>query len=256
MSAARPHPARGQARQAAGPAAGIHPAALGGEDRQGRIRRMFAGIAPRYELVNRLATAGLDASWRWRAVQALALAPRDWCLDACCGTGDLSRALASKGVRVIGADFCRPMLEMGARVATPGAAWLEADARHLPVRDQSMAGACVAFGLRNVVPPEDGLREMVRVVRPGGRVVVLEFAEPPNPVVRRLYHLYSRHVLPVLGDAVSGRWGTYRYLPQTIGAWIEPPGLSRMMEAAGLVDVTFTRLCFGVVVLHVGTRPR
>lgn len=236
--------------------AGVHPAAVGGEGRQQRIRDMFAGIAPRYELVNRVASAGLDASWRRRVVRALDLAPGEWCLDACCGTGDLARALAAGGVRVVAADFCRPMLDVASRAAAPGAAWLEADARRLPLRDDSVSAACVAFGLRNVVPPEEGLHEMVRVVRPGGRVAVLEFGEPPHPIVRRLYHLYSRRVLPLLGDALSGRWGTYRYLPQTIGAWIDPPGLSRMMERAGLVDVTFTRMSFGVVVLHVGSRPR
>ena len=120
--------------------------------------------------------------------------------------------------RVIGADFCRPMLEVAARARTPGAAWLEADARRLPLRARSVAAACVAFGLRNVVPPEEGLREMVRVVRPGGRVAVLEFGEPPHPLVRRLYHLHSRRLLPLLGAPIPGLQGSSCFLPQTLEA--------------------------------------
>ncbi len=240
----------------------LHPAvAATGEERARRIRAMFAGIAPRYELVNRVTSVGLDRSWRRAVAGTLQLREGDWCLDLCCGTGDLARAVASaSGAQVIAADFCRPMLAHGRGTGRGGragepATWLEADARQLPVRSASMDAACVAFGIRNVVPPAEGLREMVRVVRPGGRVAVLEFGEPRVPGLRGLYHLYSRHVLPVVGDMLSGRRGTYRYLPQTIGAWLSPDALAREMEAAGLHDVGWRSLTFGIVVLHWGTVP-
>ena len=234
----------------------LHPAVSAeGEERQRRIRDMFAGIAPRYELVNHVASGGLDSAWRRAVVRALALKPGEWCLDACCGTGDLSRAVASAGVRVVGADFCRPMLVEGrGRARAAGVeGWLEADARRLPLRDSTMDAACVAFGIRNVVPPQAGLAELARVVRPGGRVAVLEFAEPPNRVIRALYRVYSRRILPAACDLLSGRKGTYKYLPQSIGAWMPPEELGRAMEDAGMGGVRWTPFSFGAVMLHVGT---
>ena len=234
----------------------LHPAvAAEGEERQRRIRDLFAGIAPRYELVNHVASGGLDFAWRRAVVRALALKDGDWCLDACCGTGDLSRAVASSGARVIGADFCRPMLAEGAaRSRAAGVAgWLEADARRLPIRTGAMDAACVAFGIRNVVPPAAGLAELARVVRPGGRVAVLEFSEPRNRVIRALHRFYSRRVLPAACDLLSGSRGTYKYLPQTIGEWMSPEELARAMETAGMRDVRFTPLTFGTVMVHVGT---
>src|SRR5687768_3553742 len=137
----------------------VHPAlAARGEERSRRVRDLFASIAPRYELVNRLASLGLDRAWRRSVVAALALRPGEWCLDACCGTGDLSRALTRTGVRVVGVDFCREMIHAGLRgTRSLAEAALEADARRIPVKDGSMDAACVAFGLRNVVPPEAAL---------------------------------------------------------------------------------------------------
>ena len=238
----------------------IHPAASAhGAERARRVRDMFAGIAPRYALVNTIASAGLDGGWRTAAVRALDLPPGAWCLDACCGTGDLSRALAAAGARVLGVDFCRAMLEQ-ARAASAGdaprtVAHAEGDAMSLPVADRAFDGACVAFGLRNVVEPERALREMVRAVRPGGRVVVLEFTEPAWGPLRTAYRLYCGHVLPVIGDIVSGRRGTYRYLPQTIRTWYRPKELAAIMEDCGLQDVTHHLMGFGVVGLHVGVVP-
>jgi demethylmenaquinone methyltransferase/2-methoxy-6-polyprenyl-1,4-benzoquinol methylase len=237
----------------------LHPAvAVGGEERQRRIREMFAGIAPRYELVNHVASGFLDVAWRRAAVRELRLRPGDWCVDACCGTGDLSRAVAGAGARVIGADFCRPMLAQGqAGCREAGvAALVEADARSLPLRNASMDGACVAFGIRNVVPPEAGLAELARVVRPGGRVVILEFSEPRHPVARALCRFYVGTVLPFACDLLSGRRGTYKYLSQTIGRWMAPAELGAAMERAGIGEVTWRPLTFGAVMLHAGTVTR
>jgi len=232
-----------------------HPAiAARGEERSRRVRDLFASIAPRYELVNRVASLGLDRAWRRAVVEVLALRPGDWCLDACCGTGDLSREMARSGARVIGVDFCREMIEVGLRGDESPRAAFEADARRIPVKDGSMDAACVAFGLRNVVPPEAALAEMLRVVRPGGRVAVLEFSEPPIPLVRRICRLYERRLLPWLGDLLSGRPGTYRYLPETIEAWHSPQALADLMGRAGLAAVQWRALTLGIVTLHVGER--
>lgn len=236
-----------------------HPAvASGGEERQRRIREMFACVAPRYELVNSVTSFGLDRRWRRALVDSLALGPGDWCLDACCGTGDVSRAIARTGARVVGIDFSRPMLSSGASASAAAgvAGWLEGDARNLPFPTGAMDAACVAFGIRNVVPPESGITEMARVVRPGGRIAILEFSEPPNRLVRAMHRAYTRHVLPVVGNVISGRWGTYEYLPQSIGEWMKPEQLGRTMQDAGLVDVRWRPLTLGTVMLHVGVVGR
>lgn len=235
----------------------IHPAAAArGPDRALRVRELFRSIAPRYELVNRVASGGRDAAWRRRAVAELGLRPGESCLDACCGTGDLSRALARTGVSVIGVDFCRAMLVEGAsRAERWPIAIAEGDALNLPIRSASVDAACVAFGLRNLVDPARGLAELARVVRPGGRVAVLEFSQPRAAPLRWLHGVYTGHVLPLLGDILSGSWGTYRYLPETIRTWFSPEELSSLMLRAGLSDVRVVSMTAGIVNLHVGVVP-
>lgn len=233
----------------------VHPAAAArGEDRTAQVRALFGAIAPRYELVNSIVSAGRDAAWRRRVVAELGLQPGQSCLDACCGTGDLSRALADSGVDVIGVDFCRPMLEQG--VAAPAGqariAYAEGDAMRLPIGSASMDAACVAFGLRNLADPAKGVAELARVVRPGGRVAILEFSQPRLAPIRWLNEVYSSHVLPLVGDLVSGSWGTYRYLPQTIRTWLGPEELADLMRGAGLTDVRVLPMTLGVATIHVG----
>lgn len=235
----------------------VHPAAAAeGRERARLVRDLFSGIAGRYDLVNRVASAGVDVSWRRLAVDELGLSEGDWVLDACCGTADLSAALSARGARVLGVDFCRPMLEQGvAKSAPERVALVEADALRLPVRSGSMDAATVAFGIRNVVDPEAGVAEMRRCVRPGGRVAVLEFSQPRRPLLGSLYRFYANRVLPRIGDLLSGRGGTYRYLPETIQSWHGPEDFAALMERAGLVDVRWRPLTFGIAALHVGTVP-
>jgi demethylmenaquinone methyltransferase/2-methoxy-6-polyprenyl-1,4-benzoquinol methylase len=235
----------------------VHPAAAAeGRERSRRVRDLFAGIAGRYDLVNHVASGGVDLAWRRACVRELGLSPGDWVLDACCGTADLSAALAAAGARVLGVDFCRPMLLQGRDKSAPDAVSLvEGDALRLPAATDSMAAATVAFGIRNVVDPEAGVAEMARCVRPGGRVAVLEFSQPRVPLMAMAYRFYSNRVLPLIGDLLSGRTGTYRYLPQTIQSWHGPEDFAALMQRAGLVDVHWRALTFGVAALHLGTVP-
>ena len=235
----------------------VHPAAAAeGRERSRRVRDLFAGIAGRYDLVNHVASGGVDLAWRRACVRELDLTPGDWVLDACCGTADLSAALASGGARVLGVDFCRPMLLAGgAKSAPEKVSLVEGDALRLPVRSDSMAAATVAFGIRNVVDPQAGVAEMARCVRPGGSVAVLEFSQPKLPLLAWAYRFYSNRVLPLIGDLLSGCKGTYRYLPETIHSWHGPEEFASLMERAGLRDVRWRKLTFGVAALHVGTVP-
>lgn len=235
----------------------VHPAAAAvGRERSRRVRDLFAGIAGRYDLVNHVASGGVDLAWRRACVRELDLSPGAWVLDVCCGTADLSAALAGAGARVLGVDFCRPMLQEGlGKSAADRVSLVEGDALQLPVASASVDAATVAFGIRNVVDPEAGVAEMARCVRPGGRVAVLEFSQPRMPLMAWAYRFYSNKVLPRIGDWLSGRTGTYRYLPETIHSWHGPEDFATLMERAGLVDVRWRALTFGVAALHLGTVP-
>ena len=229
-----------------------------------RVRQMFGEIAPRYDLLNHLLSAGVDHYWRWRAVRRAAPTLAGPILDLCTGTGDLAlayqRAAAGK-VQVVGADFCRPMLVRGKEKALatgkqPPVTFIEADAQQLPFRSDAFQIVSVAFGLRNVSDTARGLSEMVRVCQRGGLVVVLEFSQPTWPPLRALYGWYFRHVLPRIGQAVSrNRHDAYNYLPESVGEFPAGAALAEMMTEAGLVDVTFTPLTFGVATLYIGRKP-
>ena len=224
------------------------------------VRRMFGAIAPRYDLLNHLLSANRDRAWRRRAVDRLLEgAPRDGVyLDACAGTFDLSVELADRAAfsgTVLGFDFAWPMLDAGrGKLAGRRVAPACADALRLPLPDASVSGAMVAFGIRNLADLDAGLRELARVIRPGGRVVVLEFMTPQWQPFRALYLSYFRHVLPRVGRLVSRHGSAYSYLPASVLEFPEPDALSRRMERAGFGDVKWEAMTGGIVAVHRATR--
>jgi demethylmenaquinone methyltransferase / 2-methoxy-6-polyprenyl-1,4-benzoquinol methylase len=217
---------------------------------------MFDRIAHRYDVVNTVLSAGTDGAWRRRAARATALAARGSALDVACGSGKLTaelKRIAGPDGRVVGLDFSARMLEL-ARRDHPGIEFIEGDALKLPFDDGSFDASTIAFGLRNLADPVLGLREMLRVVRPGGRAVVLEFVKPPRGPIGGAYRLYLRTVLPAVGGALSGDRAAYRYLSDTVDAYRTPAQLLEMAVAAGWSAVSYTGLSLGTVGLVSGSR--
>jgi demethylmenaquinone methyltransferase / 2-methoxy-6-polyprenyl-1,4-benzoquinol methylase len=215
------------------------------------VRRMFDRIAPVYDLMNRVMTAGLDR--RWRRITAGAVArPGKRVLDACCGTGDLAVASARLGADVTGLDFSERMLERARRKA-PELEWVWGDALALPFDDGSFDGATVGFGVRNLEDLEAGLRELRRVLRPGGRLGVLEITRPRG-VLRPFYRFWFDGVVPVLGKVLPGG-EAYTYLPASVRRFPEPDDLSALLRSAGFDHVRHRLFAGGIVALHVAQVP-
>ena len=233
---------------------------------EARIQRMFDGIAPWYDFLNHLLSLNIDKLWRRRTTRLVPPGPASAgpVLDLCTGTGDLALAYdrAAKGaVTVVGADFSPEMLALARRKSfKAGAAervtFVQADAQALPFPDGTFQLVTVAFGLRNVTDPDRGLAEMVRVAKPGGRVAVLEFSRPRNRLFAGGYTFYFRHVLPRVGQLLTGSTeNAYRYLPESVLRFPDYEALAARLRAAGLVDVTFRPFTFGVATLYVGVKP-
>ena len=225
------------------------------------VRQMFAAVAPRYDLVNRVLSLGIDQGWRRAAARWTGVGQGGRVLDVCAGTGDLACALAARGARVCGSDFTPEMLQLAQRKRVPARAtapfWLAGDTMHLPFRSASFDAATVAFGIRNVADPVQGLREMGRVVRPGGTVVVLEFCKPRLPLVAGLYGLYFRQVVPRLGRWLSGeRLGAYSYLPASVAAFPEREAFLQLLRDAGLESPEQRVLTLGIAALYRAAVPR
>lgn len=229
-----------------------------------RVREMFRQIAPRYDAMNHLLSMNIDRYWRWRAVGRLRLSEGLPALDTCTGTGDLAIAIAKKAdqsVGVVGTDFCHAMLEIaqakrGRSHQASRIEFLEADSQSLPFANNTFQCVTVAFGLRNVADTDLGLREMVRVCRPGGQVMVLEFSQPRIWGLRQAYGFYFRNILPRIGQwFASSDKSAYRYLPESVGKFPDGQALAERMMTAGLSDVRFTPLTFGVATIYEGTKP-
>lgn len=225
------------------------------------IAGMFDGIARRYDLLNHLLSGGLDWYWRWRAVRALRLSDGESVLDLCTGTCDVALEVLRRGrpKRVVGLDFAAQMLRIGQeKIARAGLTsrlpLLRGDAMYLPLASASMDAATIAFGIRNVQRPETSLKEIARVLRPGGRLAVLEFSMPTLPVVRGVYAWYFRHVLPRIGRLISRHGDAYTYLPSSVGSFFTPGEFSALLREAGFATVRAVPLTFGVVHLYVATR--
>lgn len=220
-----------------------------------RIRSMFDRISPRYDLLNHLLSLNTDVLWRRRAARLCAGARR--VLDVCSGTGDLALEIHRRqGARVVGTDFSQPMLRIARRKAARDPIHFQAaDTLRLPFRDATFDACTVAFGIRNVANPARGLAEMARVVRPGGRIVILEFSLPSNPLLRIPYVFYFDRLLPRIGRMISREGGeAYRYLPDSVSRWPHPEELKGLMAHAGLHNVSYERLSGGIATLHCGIR--
>jgi demethylmenaquinone methyltransferase/2-methoxy-6-polyprenyl-1,4-benzoquinol methylase len=213
------------------------------------VRTMFDRIAPVYDAMNRTMTAGLDRRWRAETARAV-VSPGDRVLDACCGTGDLAIAAERAGGRVTGVDFSQRMLER-ARAKSDAVEWIEGDALALPFADASFDAATVGFGARNLDDLEAGLRELRRVLRPGGRVGVLEVTRP-HGVLRPFYKLWFDGLVPLAGKLLPGG-SAYTYLPASVRRFPEARELSKLMQAAGFEQVRYRLFAGGIVALHTGT---
>jgi demethylmenaquinone methyltransferase / 2-methoxy-6-polyprenyl-1,4-benzoquinol methylase len=257
-------------------------------DKQTRVRRMFAAIAGSYDLNNRLHSLWLDQYWRRRAVKLAELKPADSVLDVACGTGDLTLQFAyelgmqnakcktqnaecgmqnAECGRVVGLDYTFEMLPIANRKFQisnfkfqisdiPPISWINGDAMRLPLPDACVDVVSIAFGIRNVADPRLAMREFHRVLRPGGRVIILEFSLPKNPVLRGLYNFYFRRILPVTATLISrDRTGAYKYLPESVNTFIGREQMLEMLGQAGFVDAAQFPLTCGVCVCYRGVRP-
>lgn len=230
-------------------------------DKGAFVREMFARIAPRYDVANRVLTAGLDEVWRRRAIARLAAPRGGRVLDLCCGTGDLVFHLlrTDPTLDVTGMDFCAPMLDRAraraAKEARGTAAFVEGDAMALPFADGTFAGATMGFSLRNVVDVDRVLREVARVLQPGARFVNLDVSKAPNRIWKRMFDLYFYGVVPLVGGLVGGSKQAYSYLPSSLTHHPNAVDLRERFTRAGFADAGFLPLMGGAIAVHYGTKP-
>ena len=219
-----------------------------------RISGMFDAIAERYDLLNHLLSAGLDTRWRTRAVAELRLTGSETVLDLCTGTADLAIAATHgprRARRAVGVDFSAAMLEMGRRKIDGRVTLVRGDATRVPVADESVDAVTIGFGIRNVEYPMAAFREILRVLRPGGTLVILEFSLPRPPILRKLYLFYFRHILPIVGRAISKHPSAYTYLPESVEAFPSPELFCEELRGVGFGTAHAVPLTFGIVYMFV-----
>ena len=226
-----------------------------------QVQNMFAAIAGRYDLLNHLLSGGMDLYW-WRRMARTAGARKGMrFLDVAAGTGDSSIALARRGAEVVSADFTQAMLRLGPakfeRKGLRDRVWASstADAQRLPFQDRIFDGLSICYGIRNVEDRARAYAEFLRVLKPGGRLVILEFSRPPSALVRGLYDWYSLRILPRIGAWISGNRSAYSYLPESIRGFPDQARLAAELEKAGFEKVRWSNLTGGIVALHSGIRP-
>jgi demethylmenaquinone methyltransferase / 2-methoxy-6-polyprenyl-1,4-benzoquinol methylase len=229
-------------------------------DFAGQVNRMFDRVAGRYDALNSVMTAGLHHRWRERAAARTGLGPGDAALDVCCGTGDFALELArlvQPGGRVVGCDFSEPMLDLAREKAaergTEGVRFEWADALELPYDGERFDAVTVGFGVRNLADLDRGLREMARVLKPGGRAVILEITQPTRPPLSLFYSLWFDRIVPLLG-AFSSNPDAYSYLPESVRSFPGPRELAAKMDAAGFRAIRYTVLAGGIIAIHSGVR--
>jgi len=229
-------------------------------DFAGQVNRMFDRVAGRYDALNSVMTAGLHHRWRERASAQTGLGPGDAALDICCGTGDMTLELAkrvSPGGHVVGCDFSEPMLDLArekaAERSADGLRFEWADALELPYDGERFDAVTVGFGVRNLADLDRGLREMARVLKPGGRAVILEITQPTRPPLSGFYSLWFDRIVPLLG-ALSSNPEAYSYLPESVRSFPSPRGLAEKMDDAGFKDIRYTVLAGGIIAIHSGAR--
>lgn len=236
-----------------------HASNIGSSDKAAQVRLMFAEIAPRYDFLNHALSFNIDKRWRRLVIKHVAerlRAPDALALDICCGTADLSLELGALAP-TFGLDFCHPMLELGLkkiRRAKRSIELIEADALSVPFADSMFDVVTVAFGLRNIDGTSEGLREIYRLLKPGGRGAVLEFSRPRVPIFRSLFQFYFTRLLPRIGNAISGSSFAYQYLPQSVHAFPDQRELAGLMKAVGFSDVRYYNLFGGVASLYLGDK--
>lgn len=219
------------------------------------VRDMFGRVAPRYDLLNRILSFQVDRLWRWRTARILKpwIQPESRVLDLCCGTGDLLAALESAiPARYLGADFCFPMLLLTHQKSK--APLVEADGLHLPLRDNCLDLITIGFGFRNFVNYRSGLDELLRVLKPGGRLAILEFTQPPNILVKGFMNAWNRWVMNPVGRLVSGQGDAYQYLPESVSRFPDALLLTQMMREQGFGEVSFRYFDAGIVALHLAQK--
>lgn len=228
-----------------------------GERRADGVRDLFAAVAPRYDLINDLQSFGMHRLWKRRLIRLAEVRPGEPAMDLCCGTGDLAFALARAGARVTGVDFSDAMLSVARRRSANAGGEVtfeQGDALRLRFEDRSFDLVTLGYGLRNLRDLDEGLREMARVTRPGGRLLVLDFAFPANRAWRAAYTLHLKTVVPVLGRLLCGDADTHAYILESLRRYPGPAEIGRRMEAAGWTDVRAWNVLGGVMTLHRGVR--